>query len=317
MTFATPAATGLCLILCTLYALDSTAAAESSAGASQEVVKIWTGKPPGTEAWSKAETVEQVQSPDAGRAIQIIKNVTQPTLTVFRSSSERATGAGMIVLPGGAWGALAWDLEGIEIARWLTDRGITAFVLKYRIHEADAALTSKMTELFGQPPGPNRFDELMKLMQPRRQIAIDDAMQAMRVVRSEAKKYAVAPDRIGMMGFSAGAITTMSVVLESNASTRPNFAAPIYGANASDKAPTKDAPPLFIAVAADDTLTSASKNMEILQAWQSAGASAELHVYEKGGHGFGLGKAGTTSARWPADFEAWLAVRGLTSAQRQ
>jgi acetyl esterase/lipase len=119
-----------------------------------------------------------------------------------------------------------------------------------------------------------------------------------------------------MMGFSAGAMTTLSVVLEGDAATRPNFAAPIYGAIASDKAPTKDAPPLFIAVAADDKLTSASESIEILQAWQSAGVSAELHVYETGGHGFGLGKAGTTSSRWPADFEAWLAIRGLASGER-
>jgi acetyl esterase/lipase len=156
----------------------------------------------------------------------------------------------------------------------------------------------------------------MKLLEPRRRIAIADAMQALRVIRSEAKKYAVAPDRIGMMGFSAGAITTLSVVLEADAATRPNFAAPIYGANASDKAPTKDAPPLFIAVAADDKTTSASESIEILQAWQSAEAAAELHIYEKGNHGFGLGRAGTTSSSWPADFEAWLAVRGLTSGQR-
>ena len=315
MKFSTCAWAALCLVCCPLIALGSAAAADSSAGASQEIVKIWPGKPPGTEAWTKVESVEQTMVPDAGRAVQLVKNVSEPTLTVFRP--DHPTGAAMIVLPGGGWGALAWDLEGTEIAQWLTERGITAFVLKYRVQDGDAALMSKIVELMGKPATPGRFDEFMKLLEPRRRIAIDDAMQAMRVVRSGAQRYGVAADRIGMMGFSAGAMTTVSVALESDAATRPNFAAPIYGANASDKLPTKDAPPLFMAVAADDKLTSADENIKMFEAWQSAGVPAELHVYENGGHGFGHGKPGTATAKWMDAFEAWLSMRGLTSVKGQ
>jgi len=315
MTSLTRAGTALCLIFCTLITLESNAAPQDSSAATQEIVKIWPGKPPGTEDWTKAESIEQTVVPDAGRAVQIIKNVAEPTLTIFRP--ELPTGAGMIVLPGGGWGALAWDLEGTEIAQWLTERGITAFVLKYRVQEGDAALMSKIVELMGKPSTPGRFAEFMKLLEPRRRIAIDDATQAMRVVRSGAKKYGVAADRIGMMGFSAGAMTTVSVALESDAATRPNFAAPIYGANASDKPPTKDAPPLFMAVAADDKLTSADENIKMFEAWQSAGVPAELHVYENGGHGFGHGKPGTATAKWMDAFEAWLSMRGLTSVKGQ
>jgi acetyl esterase/lipase len=315
MTFSTRDWAALCLISCALIAVGPAAAADSSAGAKQEVVKIWPGKPPGTEDWTKAESVEQTMVPDAGRAVQLVKNVSEPTLTVFRP--DQPTGAAMIVLPGGGWGALAWDLEGTEIAQWLTERGITAFVLKYRVQDGDAALMSKMVELMGKPATPGRFDEFMKLLEPKRRIAIDDAMQAMRVIRSGAQEYGVAADRIGMMGFSAGAMTTVSVALEGDAATRPNFVAPIYGANASDKAPTKDAPPLFMAVAADDKLTSAGENIKMFEAWQSAGVPAELHIYQNGGHGFGHGKPGTATAKWMDAFEAWLSLRGLTSVKSQ
>ena len=315
MTLSTRAITALCLIFCALTPLASSAAPQASTPASQEVVKIWPGKPPGTEDWTKAESIEHTMVPDAGRVVEIVKNVSEPTLTVFRP--DHPTDAAMIVLPGGGWGALAWDLEGTEIAQWLIERGITAFVLKYRVQDGDAALMSKMVELMGKPSTPDRFDEFMKLLEPRRRIAIDDGMQAMRVVRSGAQKYGVAADRIGMMGFSAGAMTTVSVALEGDAATRPNFVAPIYGANASEQAPTKDAPPLFMAVAADDKLTAASESIEMLEAWQSAGVPAELHVYENGGHGFGRGKPNTATAKWTDAFDAWLTLHGLTSSQRQ
>lgn len=288
-------------------------AAESSAA--EEVVKLWPGKAPGTEQWSKPEATEQMNSPEAGRVIQIIKNVTEPTLTVVRPTAG-ASGAGMIILPGGAFGALAWDLEGTEVARWLAERGVTAFVLKYRIHEGDAAMTAKMTEIFTKTPPDERFDAAMKLLEPRKRIAAEDAMQAVRVIRSDSKKYGVSPDRIGMMGFSAGAITTMSAVLEGDAATRPNFAAPIYGAMSSSSAPSKDSPPLFIAVAADDSTVAASKSIAIFQAWQTAKRPAELHIYESGGHGFGLGKPKTASANWTDAFAAWLSAHSVITVER-
>jgi dienelactone hydrolase len=114
-----------------------------------------------------------------------------------------------------------------------------------------------------------------------------------------------------MMGFSAGAMTTMGAVLESDVASRPDFAAPIYGAMPVDSKPAKDGPPVFIAVAADDHTVAAAKSIAIFQAWQGAGRPAELHVYETGGHGFGLGKPGTASAHWTAAFESWLKGRGL------
>lgn len=288
-----------------LFACGAFGGAPAAAQASQspEVVRLWPGKAPGTEDWSGKEQMRSLHVPDAGRVVQVIDNVTVPTLTVVRPPPGRATGAGMVILPGGGFMALAWDLEGLEVARWLTDRGVTAFILKYRVHGVDPA---------SLPPGlasgkrdATTFDAFVKALEPRRTIAVADAMQAVRLVRADAREYGVSPDRIGMMGFSAGAMTTMGAVLEADPAARPNFAAPIYGAM-YDKAPPKDGPPLFIVHAQDDRGVPASKSLEIFTAWEKAGIPAELHVYPSGGHGFGLGKPNTATMAWPAAFEAWL-----------
>ncbi|HEX7035736.1 MAG TPA: alpha/beta hydrolase [Pseudomonadales bacterium] len=292
--------------------LEAAEAAESSVDPSDEVVPIWPGEPPGTSHWVLPETVESQHVPAAGRVVQLIRNVTVPTLTVVRPKPALATGAGVIVLPGGGFGALAWDLEGTEVAHWLAERGVTAFVLKYRIQDPDPALQPKITEVLSRPPA-ERFQGFMEVIEPRRRIAVADAMQAIRVVRSAASTYGVSADRIGIMGFSAGAITTMGAALEGQGDARPSFAVPVYGAMAAGGKPSADAPPLFIVVAADDDTVAAEQSIAVFQAWQAAGVPAELHVYETGGHGFGLGKPGTASAHWPAAFQAWLARRGLVA----
>jgi dienelactone hydrolase len=304
-------------LLCMLGGATSALAANSHASTTQEIVRLWPGQAPGTADWSKPETSEQVRPPGARRAIQIIKNVTEPSLTVIRPAVGHASGAGMIVLPGGGFGALAWDLEGMEVARWLADRGVTAFVLKYRVYDGDPTVAAKIAEIWTKSPPAKRFYEAMTLLEPRRKIATEDAIQAIRLIRSTANKYGVSADRIGMMGFSAGAITTMSTVMESDASTRPNFAAPIYGALVSDASPPKEGPPLFIVVASDDDTTPAAKSVAIFQAWQAAKLRAELHVYENGGHGFGLGTPGTASAHWTDAFEAWLSAHAIVSKREK
>jgi len=311
------AGAALSVSLCIVMAWVSAYAADPTAGPEPEVVKIWPGQPPGTGDWSTPETATDVNVPDAGRVVHTIRNVTEPSLTIVRPQPGHGTATGVIVLPGGAFGALAWDLEGTEVARWLADRGITAFVLKYRVHDQDPSTIPRIGQILANPSAEVRFDEFMRLLEPRRQIAVNDAMQAVRLVRSNAEKYGVSATRIGMMGFSAGAITTMGAVLEGNAAARPDFAAPIYGAMPSAGTPPKDGPPVFIAAAADDHTVAASRSIAIFQAWQGAGIPAELHVYETGGHGFGLGKPGTASATWTEAFEAWLAARGLTSGERR
>lgn len=307
--------TALIVCCCGLQWLGYAAAAPTSVTTAPEVVKIWPGEAPGTADWTKKETASDLHVPDAGRVVHIINNVTEPTLTVVRPPDGQATGNAMIVLPGGGFGALAWDLEGTEVARWLADRGITAFVLKYRIHEADAAMLPDIKKALSNPSPEARFDEFLRLMEPRRRIATDDALQAVRLVRSRAAEFGVTPTRIGMMGFSAGAITTMGAVAEGDAASRPDFAAPIYGAMVSERAP-QDGPPVFIAAATDDKTVAVDKSLAIYRVWQNAGLPVELHIYESGGHGFGLGKPGTASATWTDAFETWLSLHGLVEGRR-
>ncbi len=311
MTISKHAGAVLFCILGMFNALPSAVAAESSAKPTQEIVKLWPGTPPGTNKSSVTEEAKDTHVPDAGRVVHVITNVTEPTFTVLRPQAGRATGAGMIVLPGGGFGALAWDLEGTEVARWLADRGITAFILKYRVGGSDPAMQAKIAEILSKQLSPEeRFDQFMQVIEPRRRIAVEDAAQAVRLIRADPNKYGVAADRIGVMGFSAGAMTTMGLVLEGDAATRPNFAAPIYGAMPSAPVP-KDGPPIFIAVAADDKTVAAAKSIAMFEAWQQAGLRAELHIYETGGHGFGLGKPDTATTGWTDNFAAWLVAHEL------
>jgi acetyl esterase/lipase len=237
--------------------------------------------------------------------VHIITNVTVPTLTVFRPA-DKANGTAIIVVPGGAFRALPWDLDGTETARWLTARGLTAFVLKYRVRPPPRSA-----------PPDKSFDDFVRRTAPARAIALADAEQAVRLVRSRAAQFHIAPHRIGMIGFSAGAMTTVAAALAVGPAVRPDFAVSLYGAKLSDAAPSAAAPPIFIAAAEDDSELSPDKSVGIFEAWTRAGVPAELHIYEKGGHGFGFRPHRTTADTWPAAFQAWLTFHGyLPSAQR-
>jgi acetyl esterase/lipase len=218
-------------------------------------------------------------------------------MTVFRPLTGKSNDTAMVVLPGGSFRALAWDVDGTETAQWLARHGITAFVLKYRVRPPQQG------ESFGAT-----FEDFARATRARRAFAVADAQQAIRVIRSHAGQYAVAPDRVGIIGFSAGAMATVDVALSKDASVRPNFAVPMYGAALTDEAPGAGAPPLFVGAAQDDAQLPAANSIEIFRRWTKAGLPAELHIYEKGGHGFGFRRHGTTSDNWPASLEAWLAA---------
>ncbi len=270
--------------------------------AAPEVIALWPGAAPGTEDWTGPETVRTIKLP--GGPIRTIGNVTKPTLTVFRPKSGKANGTALIINPGGGFVSLAIDHEGEMVARWAVERGITAFVLKYRVRPNPA---------FRVPPAlrahPERFSEFMASFDGGRPVAVADATQALRYVRANADRFAVVPDRIGMIGFSAGAITTMGVVMNDSPADRPNFAAPIYGAM-ENKVPPKDAPPLFIAVTEDDSAVPAPESMAIFSRWNVALLPAELHVYEKGGHGFGMTPHKLPVDGWTVAFESWMGSHG-------
>ncbi|MGA9997811.1 MAG: alpha/beta hydrolase [Pyrinomonadaceae bacterium] len=255
-----------------------------------QVVKIWPGVAPGSENWTQQE--KRIDNTPLGT---VLFNVVTPTLTAYLPERSKATGTGVIIAPGGAFVALAIDLEGGNVARWLQERGIAAFVLKYRIVE-------KRGE--GIPANMN-MDEVGKY-------GIADGIQAIKVVRQHAAEWGVSPDRVGFMGFSAGAMVTSGTLLQQDAAARPNFAAIIYGApfGVMPAIPTK-LPPMFLAWAQDDAvaLEPVVKFYDVLR---SAGHKPEVHIFSSGGHGFGLRKQGTSSDHWIDAFYYWLEAQGFT-----
>jgi acetyl esterase/lipase len=270
-----------------------------------QVVHLWPAQPPGTESWTGAEQALDAVLPNLGR-VHVITNVTIPTLTIFRPAAGKENGTAILVVPGGAFRALPWDLDGTETARWLTARGITAFVLKYRVRPP------------ANGPADANFEDFARRTQGARDIAVADAEQAVRLIRSGSKQFAIAPARIGMIGFSAGAMTAMSVAFAADPSVRPDFAVVLYGALLTKGAPPRGAPPLFIVAAQDDPQVPAARSVEIFDRWSAAGLPAELHLYERGGHGFGFRPHHLPSDRWPSALEAWLAAHGeLRSATQR
>src|SRR4051794_26279895 len=216
------------------------AAGPASNPQEHEVVRIWPAQAPGTEDWKAPEEDADVNLPNVGK-IHVITNVTVPTMTVFRPARGKANGTAMVVLPGGSFRALAWDVDGLETAQWLADRGITAFVLKYRVRPPVKG------ESFGES-----LEDFARATKARRAITVADAEQAIRFIRSHSRQYAVAPDRVGIIGFSAGAMATVEVALAKDAVLRPNFAVAMYGAALTSEVPSAGAPPLFVGAAQDD-----------------------------------------------------------------
>jgi acetyl esterase/lipase len=267
-----------------------TCAMVMACSAYSQTVNVWPGVAPGSEHWTQKERV--AENTPIGT---VVFNVVTPTLTAYLPERSKATGIGVIIAPGGAFVALAINLEGNDVARWLQERGIAAFVLKYRIME-------KKQE--GLPANMN-MDEAGKY-------GIEDGVQAIKVVRQHAAEWGISPDRVGFMGFSAGAMVTSGVLLQADAAARPNFAALIYGApfGVMPAIPAK-LPPIFMAWAQDDPLV-LGPVVKFQDALMSAGQKPEVHIFSAGGHGFGMKKQGTSSDYWIDEFYYWLQDQGLT-----
>lgn len=267
----------------------------------QQVIKLYPGKAPGSENWNW-EMKEFTPMPNN----RMLFNVTEPTLTIYPAAPGKGNGTSIIVAPGGAFHILSIDSEGHDVAKWLSARGITAFVLTYRVVKSN---------------GPNPFAELMPLMKdfkkldeinaPVVEMATQDGIEAIKYVKTNAGALGINPSKMGFMGFSAGGTLTMNVLLSAPQNLKPNFIAPIYHyADAvTGKEMPNDVTPAFIAVAADDNLGFAPHSIRLFERWTAAKHPSELHIYENGSHGFGMRKNNTSSDNWTVDFENWLKVR--------
>lgn len=246
-----------------------------------------------------------------------VRNVSVATLTPVLPEAGKATGAAVIVAPGGGFRFLSMSNEGWEVAQALADRGVAAFVLKYRTQPTPADLGDferGVNEMFsGTGPRPPRPAPSAADGRPGGAFAdpVEDAAAAFALIRSRSAEWGVDPERIGMVGFSAGAMTTMATTL-SAPETRPAFIAPIYGAMNAVEVPAT-APPMFVVLAADDPLF-ANRGFGVIEAWQAAGRPVEFHLYQNGGHGFGLGNPGKTSLGWIEVFTRWLDLNGFLQA---
>lgn len=239
----------------------------------------------------------------------VVHNVTVGTLTPVLPTSGKATGAAVIVAPGGAYVMLSMRNEGWAVAHWLADHGIVAFVLKYRLDPTPKDPTGFRNALVKAMVEAMRGDAAeVETLKPQA-FAVADAEAAMRLVRARAGEWGVDPHRVGFMGFSAGAMTALGLVTEGKADAQPNFVVPVYPPMTAIDTPS-DAPPMFAVIASDDPLF-AGKGFGLIESWQNAKRPVEFHLYERGSHGFGMGAPGTTTMHWLDNLEWWLDTRGL------
>jgi acetyl esterase/lipase len=277
---------------------------------SAEEINLWPNSLP---AGSIKFDIQQAEELRAKTTDERIAFVEQPTLSIFPAPKDKATGCAVIICPGGAYNILAWPKEGVEVAEWFNSIGVTAFVLKYRVPRRD----------------PERIH-----WEP-----MQDVQRSIRLVRHHAKKWDIDPARIGTLGFSAGGhLTVMSGVQydtecyapvdeADKLSCRPNFICPIYcaylGENYDDRTNsqlgslvkvTPDTPPTFLAVTWDDAMRGA-QSASLFARLRENNVEAEIHVYTKGGHGYGMRPSDFRVSQWPMQLEGWLGARGFLEAK--
>ncbi|HEX4739113.1 MAG TPA: alpha/beta hydrolase [Allosphingosinicella sp.] len=240
------------------------------------------------------------------------RNVTVATLTPFLPDPAKATGTAVIVAPGGGFRTLSMENEGSDVARALAARGVAAFVLKYRLVPTPPDMPGferSMREMFSGTARPPQGRPAMPALGPQ----LADARAAFALVRRRAAEWRVDPARIGMVGFSAGAMLTLATALSGN-DAKPAFIGIIYGPLAPVTVPA-DAPPMFVALAADDPLFG-NGGTGLIDSWRAAKRPVEFHLYEQGGHGFGMYPKETTSTGWFDAFTRWMGMHGWLKAGR-
>jgi predicted esterase len=273
--------------------------------AQQKVIPLYPGAAPGSENWTWNET----ESDNNIYHSNAIFNVSKPTLTVYLPDSSHApTGMAVIVCPGGGFHSLSIMQEGYGVVKWLQSKGITAFLLKYRLMHIQGS----------DPYKQENEDRTRKAADTGRaevaDMAIADGRQALAYVRTHAAEYGIDPKRIGIIGFSAGGVISMGTAYNATPQNRPDFIGFVYGGMTPTlfQAPVPaDAPPLFIAAASDDQYDLQLLAVQVYTKWVTAKHVAEIHIYAKGGHGFGLKKQNLPTDFWTDRFLEFLALQGF------
>ena len=275
-----------------------------SAQAQQKVIQLYNGAAPGSENW----TWNEVENDHNAWNTEVVYNVSHPTLTVFLpDSSVTASNAAVIICPGGGFHALSINSEGNDVAKWLSKKGVTCFVLKYRLAHS---LTTDPVQEWMAGFGKKEAQQNDSLIIP---LSIADGRAAIAYVRNHVSEYNVSPDHIGIIGFSAGGTVAASAAFNYNKENRPDFVAPIYAymPDYLQSDVLSDAPPMFLAAASDDQLGLASHSIDLYNKWLASKHSVELHLYAKGGHGFGMRKQNIPTDSWIERFGDWLQLQGF------
>lgn len=273
------------------------------------VIELWPGKAPEEPGTIGEEKV--IMSPKLDRkqveiteSTRLITNVTKPTITIYKPARDKDTGTSMLICPGGGYWNLYWQIEGEEVAEWLNSLGITGILLKYRV--------------------PRRTDEPKGLPSRR---PLQDAQRAVSLVRSKAKELGIHPDRIGIVGFSAGGHLAIATATNfekrtyepideiDKISCRPDFSIPVYSGylQSKDKLELaeglkvpKNTPPVLLIHGGEDIISDPENSVVMYLALKKAGISAELHIYSKSTHDFGVRKVDAPCAAWTETCANWL-----------
>jgi acetyl esterase/lipase len=279
-------------------------------------VSIWLGAAPDAQPAAGPEVTTTDDSLIAGKRVLTVSNVSRPTMTVY-SPAANNTGAAVVVFPGGGYQNLAIDLEGTEVCDWLTSRGITCVLLKYRVPDS----------------GPHWNEQCKCQVYPKFPLALEDAQRTLGLVRFHAAEWHIDPHKIGVLGFSAGGhlVAAMSTRFEKRLyrsvdaadkeSCRPDFAVALYPGHLwidrgkfelnPEIQVTSKTPPTFLIQAEDDPVDSVKNSLVYYIALKKAGASVEMHLYAHGGHAFGLRRTNLPITEWPELVEAWLGTIGM------
>jgi acetyl esterase/lipase len=264
-----------------------------------EEIYLWPGEvAPGLEGATQIE--RDGESPFVG----IVRyNVTRPRLNVVRPSGP-SSGAAAIICPGGGFHFLTMDNEGTDLATLLAAEGVTCFVLSYRLIATPADPEQAKAETMAAfLDGANKIAPFSAPIMP-------DGPQAVRIVRQRSAEFGIDPNRISMIGFSAGALLTATTILGGPVDARPNAAAIVYLPGLPPHTAPADAPPLFVVAAVNDQIA-VTGNEDLYRSWRNVNRPVEMHLFEKGGHGFGVRRQGTPSDVWPQLFISWLRTHAM------